>query len=98
MLEEEGFAFDRYIDIFDGGPTVTAATDDIRSVRGATSHTVARITEGGERQMLVTRGRLKDFAACFATATPTGEGLRIDPLSAELLGAKVGDELIAVER
>ena len=27
MLEEEGFVFDRYIDIFDGGPTVTAPTD-----------------------------------------------------------------------
>ena len=27
MLEQEGFTFDRYIDIFDGGPTVTAPTD-----------------------------------------------------------------------
>ncbi|MFL6800190.1 MAG: arginine N-succinyltransferase, partial [Sphingomicrobium sp.] len=29
MLEEEGFTFDRYVDIFDGGPTVTAPTDKI---------------------------------------------------------------------
>ena len=27
--------FDRYVDIFDGGPTVTARTDDIRTVREA---------------------------------------------------------------
>ena len=27
MLEAENFTFDRYIDIFDGGPTVTAHTD-----------------------------------------------------------------------
>ena len=33
MLEEEGFYFERYIDIFDGGPTVTADTDDIRTIR-----------------------------------------------------------------
>ncbi len=33
MLEHEGFVFDRYIDIFDGGPTVTARTDDIRTIR-----------------------------------------------------------------
>ena len=33
MLEHEGFVFDRYIDIFDGGPTVTAATDQIRTIR-----------------------------------------------------------------
>ncbi len=33
MLEAEGFTFDRYVDIFDGGPTVTALTDKIRTVR-----------------------------------------------------------------
>ena len=42
MLEEEGFVFDRYIDIFDGGPTVTAQTDDIRTIREARTETVAR--------------------------------------------------------
>src|SRR3569833_1254716 len=26
MREEEGFIYDRYVDIFDGGPTVTAPT------------------------------------------------------------------------
>ena len=30
MLENEGFTWDCYIDIFDGGPTVTAATDKIQ--------------------------------------------------------------------
>ena len=33
MLEAEGFAFDGYIDIFDAGPTVSAATDQIRTIR-----------------------------------------------------------------
>ena len=42
MLEEEGFYFERYIDIFDGGPTVTADTDDIRTIRESTSETSAR--------------------------------------------------------
>ena len=35
MLENEGFDWDCYIDIFDGGPTVTARTDQIRTVREA---------------------------------------------------------------
>jgi arginine N-succinyltransferase len=98
MLAEEGFVFDRYIDIFDGGPTVTAATDDIRSVRGAVAHRLIEIADGGDRQMLVARGRLKQFVACFAAVKATGEGLCIDRASAELLGAQVGDELLAVER
>ena len=41
MLEHGGFVFDRYIDIFDGGPTVTAATDDIRTIRESREETVS---------------------------------------------------------
>jgi arginine N-succinyltransferase len=33
MLEAEGFVFDGYIDIFDGGPTMSARTDQIRTIR-----------------------------------------------------------------
>ena len=63
MLEAEGFIFDRYIDIFDGGPTVTAQTDQIRTIREARSETVAEIGEGGTAKMLVATGRLKEFRA-----------------------------------
>ena len=45
MLEHEGFVFDRYIDIFDGGPTVTAQTDQIKTIRDARTETV-----GGDRR------------------------------------------------
>ena len=31
----EGFVWEGYIDIFDGGPTMTAPTDQIRTVREA---------------------------------------------------------------
>ena len=43
MLEEEGFVYDRYVDIFDGGPTVTVPTDRIRTVREARKETVVEI-------------------------------------------------------
>ena len=67
MLEEEGFYYDRYIDIFDGGPTVIADTDDIRSVRESTYETVSEIGDGGRARMLVAAGRLNDFRACIAS-------------------------------
>ncbi len=35
LLEKEGFRHDHYVDLFDGGPTVTAATDDIATIRAA---------------------------------------------------------------
>jgi len=43
MLEAEGFSYDRYIDIFDGGPTVTARTDNIRTVRESHEERIAEI-------------------------------------------------------
>ena len=40
MLENEGFVWDCYVDIFDGGPTVTARTDTIRTIREAKTVTI----------------------------------------------------------
>lgn len=99
MLEEEGFYYDRYIDIFDGGPTVIADTDDIRTIREATYETVAEIGNGGRARMILAAGRLGDFRACFASVRRLGkDGLCIDQDCADLLGVKVGDQLLAVSR
>jgi len=99
MLEEEGFTYDRYIDIFDGGPTVTAATDNIRTVRDSASETVAEIGDGGRNKTLVAAGRLTDFRACFASVKRVPKkGLCIDREAAELLEVDVGDEILAVPR
>jgi len=99
MLEEEGFTYDRYIDIFDGGPTVTAATDNIRTVRDSASETVAEIGDGGRNKTLVAAGRLTDFRACYASVKRVPKkGLCIDREAAELLEVDVGDEILAVPR
>ena len=99
MLEEENFVFDRYIDIFDGGPTVTAHTDDIRTIDESDEETIEEIAPGGKTKMLLALGRLKDFRACLASTRRAGrKGLCIDPEAAELLGVKVGDTVLAVKR
>ena len=71
MLESEGFTFDNYIDIFDGGPTVTARTDQIRTVRDAQMAIVSKLssrTPDGDNphgfdRALLAHGRLTDFTA-----------------------------------
>jgi arginine N-succinyltransferase len=99
MLEEEGFYFDRYIDIFDGGPTVTADTNDIRTVRESTRETVCEIAEGGKMKALVAAGRLKDFRCCCASVKKVPKkGVCIDPQAADLLEVGVGDEIVMVAR
>jgi arginine N-succinyltransferase len=99
MLEHEGFVFDRYIDIFDGGPTVTAPTDQIRTIREARADKVSEIADGGTAKMLVAAGALRDFRACCASVKKLPRhGVQIDPKAAELLEIEVGDTVQMVTR
>jgi arginine N-succinyltransferase len=100
MLEEEGFSYDRYLDVFDGGPTVTAPTDNIRTVRESAIERIAEIGENnGRTKMLLAAGRLNDFRACCASVKRQRDsGLCIDRECAQLLEIEVGDEVLAVTR
>jgi arginine N-succinyltransferase len=98
MLEQEGFRYDRYVDIFDGGPTVTAATDQIRTVRESKEERVAAIGEGGPFPMLLAAGRLERYRACKGLVSRGEDGVTIDRQSAELLEVKVGDTVVAVSQ
>ena len=99
MLEEEGFYYDRYIDIFDGGPTVVADTDDIRTVRESTAETVCEIADGGRTKVLAAAGRLSDFRAAFASVKRVPKkGICLNREAAELLEVGVGDQVLTIAR
>lgn len=103
MLEEEGFAWEKYVDIFDGGPTMTVRTDQIRSVREAKDVQVTEITEKlGEHidgdKMLVAVGRLADYRAAYGWTEARDGGVAIDEVSAATLGLSVGDTITQVPR
>jgi arginine N-succinyltransferase len=99
MLEREGFSGEGYVDIFDGGPTMWAATDQIRTVREARELILAGTGDSpaGER-MILSAGRLADFRAGYGRATIAGDGTAtLDPASAALLGLAPGDLFLATE-
>lgn len=97
MLENEGFRFENYIDIFDGGPTMTVETDRIRSLADARDDRIVAIAEG-ETKALVATGRLADFKACYAQIDRRDDGIAIDAWAAERLGVAVGDGVSHVPR
>ncbi len=100
MLESEGFTFDGYVDIFDGGPTVSAATDQIRTVQRARQEVLGAISdeEGGQTMLLAT-GRLNRFTACYGKVRTSPEGLvSLDAASAGMLGIDIGDSFLAARR
>lgn len=99
MLEQEGFVFENYIDIFDGGPTMTVATDNIATIRNALDHIVVDISaEAKGTHSIVARGRLGGFRASFGQVQETAEGVILDAQSAELIGACIGDTITHVPR
>lgn len=97
MLENEGFAHEAYIDIFDGGPTMTVRTDHVRTIREARDATVVGVAEGGTPS-LVSMGRLADFRACLGGVTPVEGGVTVDPAVAEALSIAAGATVSHVER
>ena len=98
MLENEGFVWDSYVDIFDGGPTVTARTDAIRTISEARTLKVLGREPVDGVGMLVAHGRLHDFVACYATVEIDGDGAAIDSAARKMLSVEYGAEVLAVPR
>ncbi|RDE18764.1 arginine N-succinyltransferase [Motiliproteus coralliicola] len=96
MLEDEGFHFEGYVDIFDAGPTLICRLSDIRSVcyseRQQLSKVVNKLPPG--QACLLANTRLQGFR-CILTELPYfPEGqLQLSRIQAEALQVEPGDGL-----
>lgn len=103
MLEEEGFHSEGYFDIFDGGPTMTARTDRVRSIAEARAATVTHVRApegtGQAVRALIATGRLDRFRCTLGEVASDGEaGVTLDPIAAAALEVGVGDQVWYVRR
>jgi arginine N-succinyltransferase len=100
MLEREGFSYDCYIDIFDGGPTMIAQTDQVRTVRDSRDLLLVGVADHVEGQnMMLAAGRLSGFAAACSNVRMEPEGgATISRSAAEALGIWPGDSFTAIGR
>jgi arginine N-succinyltransferase len=92
LLEWEGFRFDHVIDIFDGGPLMSAGRDSIRTVRESRAVRVeaGRVSEG--RRALLACNRVKDFACAPVRVELVGDAVvRATPETLSALGLEPGD-------
>jgi arginine N-succinyltransferase len=90
MLENEGFAHGGYVDIFDGGPTMTATTDRIRSVADSRAVVIGRIARNAAPRTIVSHGSLTGFVASWGQV----DGDTIDPACAIALGIEPGQTVL----
>lgn len=99
MLENEGFRFDGYLDIFDGGPTMVAQTDAVRSVSEAEGRKVSGVDLPQGERAIIAAGRLGTFRACYGARSHLADGsIGIDSATADLLDVKPGDTVWSVAR
>jgi arginine N-succinyltransferase len=98
MLENEGFSYEGYIDIFDGGPTMTARTDKVASISNSReSILIATECDKGERA-LIAAGHLSSFRCCYGARAEVDGGLAIDSRAADTLDVQPGDRVWSVAR
>ncbi|PHR54644.1 MAG: arginine N-succinyltransferase [Robiginitomaculum sp.] len=98
LLEKEGFRYERVIDIFDGGPTMTAPRDDLLAVK--TSQVLAAKSGApGSVRALVSNERIAGFRACLAMIDPCPkEGIVVvEPSILRALEINEGESIRFVE-
>jgi arginine N-succinyltransferase len=100
MLEQEGFSSEGYVDIFDGGPTMSVRTDDIRTICEARELVLTAIDdESPGKRMMLAAGERHDFACGYGhVAIADDGGATLDTAAAQLLGVQPDDRLLAIGR
>jgi len=89
LLEQEGFRYENYVDIFDGGPSLEARVQDIRAVRDSRLYlaSIEQLKNTGEgNYYLVSNTKVTDFR-CILIQRP------IPPNSAMALTQEEADTL-----
>ena len=91
MLQEEGFRYQGYVDIFDAGPTVEAYLHEIRAVRHSRLWTVgeekAAPSENAQPWLLASTG-LSDFRMTVKLLDALHGVLPLDDDTAQMLGVR----------
>lgn len=103
LLEQEGFRYEGYVDIFDAGPTLECFRDNIHAVRQSA---VLPVHLGEEDPVpdnltddilwLVSNRRFDDYRALVAHAPPRVDRFPLLPYAAAKLGVGEGDTVRAV--
>ncbi len=98
MLENEGFIYDRYVDVFDGGPTMTVATDSIATLRDAREAQLVALSDEGGTEAIVAAGILGAFRATYGRICIVDGGIALDRATARLIAVSSGDRITWVPR
>ncbi len=95
LLEWEGFSFSNVVDIFDGGPLVSARRDQIRTLRESkrAKLELAEAGNAGTRALIATP-HIESFRCVPARASFANGVAKVDAETLTALKLKAGDEVL----
>jgi arginine N-succinyltransferase len=99
MLLSEGFRDAGYVDIFDGGPTLVADIDAVRTVRLCERRILhaVRPLDDAAPSVLASFGSAANFRVTIGGAARSDDDrVALEPALVEALGARVGEEVAIV--
>lgn len=86
LLQSEGFIFSGTIDLFDGGPIMTAHRDTISTIMNSQTADLASSPSGARGEMtLIAKGKVADFRAVLSPAKQSANGLLVLPEALRVL-------------
>lgn len=99
ILLDEGFDADTYVDIFDGGPTVEARVDTLRTMQHQRRLPLASSAsdDGIEVMSIISNTRAEHFRAVLARVRLTSTGVRLSQDVAATLGVTEQDHIRIVD-
>ncbi len=88
LLQREGFIFSGTIDLFDGGPIMSAHRETIRTIMDSDTAEVSASPSGAQGAMtLIAKGNVADFRAVLSPAQLGVNGLLVMPAVMQALGS-----------
>ena len=94
MLLDEGFEYNDYVDIFDGGPLVDAKVSNLKTIQNSRMLTVQDVADTSSGQdAIIVSGAVDTFRAVHARLIADGDRGIIDSETATALGAEKGSKI-----
>lgn len=98
LLEEEGFRYQGYIDVFDAGPTMQAERGQIRTIRKSKRAAISEIrTISDTKKYMIATTSLADFRIGLAGLEDSKNGVAIEPDTAKKMRLQIGDMVRFIE-
>lgn len=93
MLQKQGFSYQGFVDIFDGGPVMHAKTAQIATIANSRRHTLSSLTTVRSIVPHVVSRTSSPFMAVIGPVDVEGANVGMSPEMADALNLRIGDQV-----